>query len=474
MRWQGIAAAVSVAVLCGCGDNELPQDVVRSGSRLRAMYFTDAQGDRLFRGTWFDRELGAECAWTGGPTPRCVPARTDTAYFTDAACTAPVVVTAPPQDPPDACADPLPAYIAVRRDPCVYDSVDQVWSLGAPVATPASLYVFNADTGACTATTADPSSAYFAAGPEVPLDRFVGGELVDDLGRGRIRTRTIVADDGALVPLGAYDDQLAAACDVHNDPMRGCMPAASFAAFAEDDTCSRPVITAPDGCEPPAYIAMYQTEPSSYFARGELWTSDPAEVVQLYNMQVYIVADQAWSCSSSPASIVDGYSLYHAGDRLADDAFEPVVSERGGGVRVQPELARAANHREVTGYHDAALDLPCTPTEVAAGSWRCLPLLHGIWTSFFYADPACSEPIELMFHYGDEPDLPGLDIDPEGTCGFRFRLFAPGTLRPVGTYFWDNSGVCEAYDPHAPDTEAYTIGPEVTLDPYPELTPVTE
>jgi hypothetical protein len=468
-RSPAIWACLALAVPA-CGDNEVPQGAIRSGSRLRAMYFADPQGDRLFRG-WFDRELGVECAWTGGDAPRCLPARLDTSVFADAACTEPLVEMPPPADPPDPCAVPAPSYVGVRRDACAWDAVDEVWAFSAATATVTTVYQYTAETGACVERPADPAYAYRRVEP-VPADRFVGGERVDDVGRGRVRTRTIVADDGALAPLGAYDHELAAGCSP--DQERGCLPDASFAGTAEDSGCDHPIVGEPTACEPPPYIAMYQTEPTSYFARGEVLTSDPAQVLDLYNMSV-VITDTGWSCSPFQATVTPGYTLYRAGAAIADAGFAPVVEERGAGARIQPAYLRAGNHRAITGYHDTQLELPCAPTEVAPGAWRCLPALHGIWTRFFFADPACTEPLEVLFHYGDEPSLPGVRYEQEGACAYRQRLHAPGALLPLGTYFASFDGVaCEAYDPGDPGITAYTVGAEVPFDPYAALELVTE
>lgn len=91
MKLRGSHGVVAVAWVCAagaCGDNEPAQGEVRSGARIRAMYYIDAEGDRIPRG-WFDRERDAACEWTAGPSPYCIPTdRRDTNVYADVTCKA--------------------------------------------------------------------------------------------------------------------------------------------------------------------------------------------------------------------------------------------------------------------------------------------------------------------------------------------------------------------------------------------------
>ena len=298
----GLAAGLGA----GCGDNEQPQGVIKSGSRLRASYFVDDDGDRMFRG-WFDRDLAGECTWSGGDAPRCLPARIATHQFRDADCREPVVPWT--RDPSDICAPRPAGYLAIARDACAADAVDELWTVGPEAVVLGTVHDLDARTGTCTARTVEPTSTFLHGAERVALDRFVGGQP-RDLGHGRIRTRSIVSDDGAVVPGRAFDTELGATCEPTVE--RGCFPASAAATFAEDDACDHPVLTVPTACSPTPYLYMPQTTPVSLFERGELVTSDPARDLVLYNMS-FIIAGQGWSCSRSNVRLLPGFSLYRAG-----------------------------------------------------------------------------------------------------------------------------------------------------------------
>ena len=460
-----IVVAIASA-LGACGDNEPPAGEIRSGARIRATYFETAEGDRIHRG-WFDRELGVDCAWSGDP-PRCLPAHMTTTVYRNAACTEPVVEALPR----DGCGDPAPDYVGAPRDPCD-DAVDQLWRIGGAIAID-TVYGFDPRTDTCSPRPADPATyRYYAAGERVALETFVGGR-VELLGRGRVRSRTIVGDDGALVPIGGVDTELGAGCRFDLEPV--CYPEASYAWHAIDDACEVPVATAPAGCAPPAVIANNRVDPPALYARGELVTDDPEEVLRLYDMSI-LVAGEGWSCAPFVGSVLPGFAMYRAGAPIASDGLVPVEEVVGEGARIAPEWLVAGGHRELAGHRDLALDQGCVPTEVSPDTWRCTPRSpsYVVWT-YFYGDPDCTEVLPLTFEYGDESSgQPTFSRDQDDPCGWPLRAYELGAVRPPGTYFVPRPQGCEPYVfADNTDLRAYEVGPETSLESYAALTPVVE
>lgn len=458
-----------MVAVSACGDNLMPEAGIRSGARLRAMYFTDAEGDRLFRG-WFDRELGVECRWTGGDAPRCLPDLTPTSQFLDARCTEPLAEVLDPA-PPGACAAPPPGYVGVGRDPCDAAAIDEVWPLTGETVAVTVVYDYDATAGTCTPRepAATPRS-YYRAGPKLDRDHFVRG-TVAALGRARIRSRTILGDDGSMAPLGAFDTELGAACAPSEAD--GCVPDAARAVLAEDAACTRPVITAATACEPPAIISAGHGSSRTLFERGALVTADPERDLLLYDMSVFI-AGQGWSCSELTGRVNPGYGAYRAGREIPLTALAPAEARDGEGARIRPSWLVAGDHRELVGYRDAQLGFGCAPAQVAPGEWRCLPVLPYV-TRVFFADAACTEPLPLIFDFGEGPaGLPGTEAVPEGSCGRRLRAYAPGAERAPQSYYYRAGGTCEPWGTPDFPVHAFELGPEVSLEPFPALAPVTE
>ncbi len=463
MRLVATCAAAAAAAVA-CGDNDLPQSHERSGSRIRAMYQVDAEGDRLFHG-WYDQTLDRECVWSAGGDPRCLPAFEETAVFLDAQCQQPALERAravPPQTEP-----PLPAYLGVRRSPCAERPLLELSALTGAVVAPLFVWSLDASAGTCRGRAADyVTYAYYPTGEPLPPETFVGGEVAN-LGGGRIRTRTVVGDDGSLAPIEAFDTELGASCEP--DLERGCVPAAAYASIAEDAACLRPIAAALNRCEPPAVIAHTRSDTVRLYRRGDVFTDDPEEVVTIFDMSVFITG-QGWSCTERQAQVIAGRTLYRAGAEISVDRLAQVADRTGEGRRLRPQWLQAGGHRAVYGYLDVAEGTTCSPTEVVPGVWHCLPDLRGIWRDFFYANATCSEPLALGFDYGEHTPVIETVRNDDGT--WRPRLYELGLERAPGTYFWTSDEGCVPYSDG--EFTAHELGAEVSIDRYAPLALVTE
>ena len=182
----------------------------------------------------------------------------------------------------DACTDPE----AVRAR--------KIWTVAA-VTSADPIYQWSS--GGCTPTQPTSDTTYYRTKDSIGPERFVAGRVVE-LGGGRIKTRTIVGDDGSLAPAGAFDSDLDATCTVSSDRMQ-CIPAFVGSNIAEDTTCSLPIGVAPQSCAPPRYIGVAHDQ-LRLWRTGELYTDDPTRVITVYDSSILIAGPSppAWTAGS--------------------------------------------------------------------------------------------------------------------------------------------------------------------------------
>ncbi len=454
----GWLVCVPAFVLLACGSEA--REGIHSGSRLRAKFLVDADGDRMFQG-FHDRDLDADCAWAGGDEPRCLPEHVGTITFRDAACSDPLLAATPGE------CSPVPRYVTVGRDDCT-DGAARVWHVGAQVA-PAQVFLLDTLSHACTPAAPDPSVMYYGAGEEVALDRFVGGSVVEQ-GQGRLRTRTIAGRDGSRLPRGAFDAALATACTPSLERSL-CMPTFLGTIFTTDAGCTFPAVGYPAACEPPRYIGIAHDE-------LELWElSEPLTPVpsQLY-IQILVVAT-GWTCSPVNVRVNPGALLYssHARRPLADLAPVERVAGEGGG-RLQSLWIAGDSYRSWDGFHDRTLDAECTPTEVAAGQWRCLPPMPQVSLYPMFPDPACSleAPPHAYVAADDVADHRAIAWEPDGPCRSTAHLHELGAELASGSLYYRTASECMQLSWDTSVQRVFMVGAEIPLDDYAVMTPMVE
>lgn len=147
-----------------------------SGSRLKARWYVGDDGSRQFLG-WYDAELKTDCSFGRGfdGALHCLPSVGVTTTFTDADCSQPIF-----SQTSRSCADGPPVIGSM-------DSVDgasqcavyrqRYFAVGAEVV-PEALYMLSGSL--CKEATVDPSRTYWSVASEIPLSRFVSGEIVTE------------------------------------------------------------------------------------------------------------------------------------------------------------------------------------------------------------------------------------------------------------------------------------------------------
>ncbi|MCE9576166.1 MAG: hypothetical protein K8W52_23660 [Deltaproteobacteria bacterium] len=442
----------------GCADDALVQGEIRSGSRIRAVYWVDAEGDRLFKG-WFDRERGEECEWTAGPHPRCVPDHAQAWMFADADCTEPVAFVF---GTVGACPAAPPPYVGVQGDPCEPGSVGELWALSPEPIAPSVVYAWDPLNSGCTAYATHPESeTYYRVTTQVPLEEFVGGRGAD-FGGGRVKTRTVLGDDGTVAPGAPFDTDLDAICS----PIVGasCEPEAMHSSYADDAACARPIGVTSATCAPPGYIAANDS-PTTYVRRGALLSDTAGETLSVF--------DDFAACVPANLVVSAGAAVYRAGDALAPSALVPVTVEHGVGARLSPNWLIAGDHRRALGFYDLDLGAVCYPRAIMPAGLACVPPSFWVSRDRYFADSACTAPLPLIVEIGDAPHgFPALD-QPNG-CDAIAHAYQRGAARSPSTYFFKSGDACLPGTDLGTVVPTYELGAEVSLAMYATVTSATE
>ena len=157
-----------LAVDSGIGSNQLA--VNQSGSRIKMNVGSTADGAKMFLG-WIDTQLNTGCSFysaADGKT-RCLPAgATGSFYFSDAACTMPLITSF-------AGPNPTPSCPALNIPPVMYTGTSipcggglRVWQRGASYAG----QVYFQPSSTCAAVTRPAGYSFFST-TEVPATSFV-------------------------------------------------------------------------------------------------------------------------------------------------------------------------------------------------------------------------------------------------------------------------------------------------------------
>ena len=468
--------ALLALVLVGCGGDEAatvpdarpaddasvvtgPTGVV-SGSRLRARYFADANGQRAFIG-WRDTQLGLDCSWDQSAEPSCLPEATGVQAYADAACTQPLLTRYAFQ------CDARPTHV-LDYDTC--GTTRSIYLVGAQV-TPAMVYVHNG--GACEASV--PTATYFSTTPDPSAATYARGMIVDR-GTTRVRTRLVVGADGSQQPLEAYDTTLATTCfpfftAAPNDANNYCLPRSMPSSFSDASDCSTPVAFAPAACPIPDYIDVPNT-PFLVYRRGAQWVDGPTATTPMYRRSRPTDTTVACSAVSRPTSPLE--SAFHAGEQIPASFLPPVtrVIEPSTTSRLSAAYFAIGDYRKFDLLHDVPGGFDCAATRTSETEWRCLPPFGAVSRRYF-DDAACTTSVPSINFYG--PDRRYATEIIGNSCGAAptsVKAYSVGAvLAPSSLYHFENGtcvpGVVEGDD-------IYALGSELPLDAFVAMTPIVE
>lgn len=393
-----------------------------SGSRLRVMRWTGS-GAALRDGFW-DSELAVECRfrYTSDGFLRCLPVgRIIGSAFASASCEEPVI-----QDF-DGCGARF-GLAPVDGGGCgphmfhntayaVYEATDRLGTRP-----------FRRLGGECLEADIPSEGDYVAA--RMSDARFVSARLEERASEGRFGSMVLIAEDGAMRRWSMLDSRLGSACWL-DGPVDGpavCLPSRAFVSF-EDAECSEPVARRFEevgSCGPPVAAVDFgfgrDCLPPRLYALGAVRT-----VRELYGSQFEL------ECGVTADETVSVWSL----DEEVGVAFVPRPEGEGRLRRLlfrNPTGAGGEIERRV--LWDDERGEPCTPTRVASGDARCIPI-HAPLRQGWFSDPLCVAPLLVVSHE-DCTRTPSYAVRRSGDA-------ACGGVRPVESLYAVGAVTTEAY-----------------------------
>ena len=374
---------LAIAFATGCGDDagmmspdpEIPADTAHSGSRIKLAWYDMADGTSTWASPFdlYDAELAVACTptrWADGVV-RCTPT-TRGYFYSDASCTHVV----------------LPSDARFGIDGGVISCSDGVKE-GAPdgmllVGSGETMYVptiYGRDgAGGCRSQS---SGGLVQTLSEVRPASSLVTLSYGYQGMGPLAIKTLLGEDGLIVPVQPYDRGLRAGCGLAALDRATELPCLVSEPNLErvftDENCTQPGIRTQDDCEPPT-IASLSRGCSGYYSVGRQAVESSYE--EHFNV-----------CFPGRTDPGPAYPLI--------DRIDPVWMTRApvpGAGRGQPIYVGTGDvHvREPEVVFDSALMTECRFGPVKDGeTTHCTPDGNA-FESDVYADSACTQPLALV------------------------------------------------------------------------------
>jgi hypothetical protein len=434
-----------------------PLDGAKSGTRLKLQWFVYGDGTKQLSG-FHDSMLGADCSPStmyGDTKMYCLPEATQV-FYADAACTTKIAVQYTP------CNNQQYQFAVTYQSMNCTSGVSHVYHLGA--ATTATTYYYKDSTNAC--------GVYSTAGTDQVVN-FIGAEVMpsemvevtkSQPAPGALGTVSLQTADGLSYPYTLHDTAGGYDCSpfyaYYGQTSLQCVPSIDYAGYFAESTCATNTVDRQTGCPAPAYAYVpprsgCALDPYTFHSVGAALTPQPTTAV--------FYLDNTQACTST--SISSGYTWYGLGAALSP-AMLTRAHDTFPGHRLQPNqfTSGSTRIRDYTVY-DATLDADCYPERMLDGTWRCFPQSGYFQSSYFYSDPSCNQPINVV-EIGRGPA--GCAASPvpkyaqqsiqQGQC-YGYDLHQVGAKYTAQLYY--QNGTCVAY-PSA-SSDFYVVGPQVPL-----------
>jgi hypothetical protein len=443
MRWARTTCLLVLVAAC----QEPPDDGIRSGSRLRAVFLADAEGTRQFE-TFHDTGLGIDCSFQGEPL-RCLPDVARVRDYLDPGCSEPVYS----RGITDSC-NPPPIHMGIAiEDACSQEPRDfrRIWKVGERVV-PETVYVF--DAGFCVPREARIDYEYYAADFELPVDDFVAATRELEAGADRLRDVVLLGEDGSQQWIGFHDGDFGVDCS-HHTQLAVCVPQLADLGYWSDPSCTEPLAAwLHSTCSsPPSFVG-------SYSADGQL--------EQVFGRDEWVIPDRVYtlagaSCTGRlPGS---SRSYFPPGENVTDQ-----LAPLDGRV---PGSGRLLAYR-TGGFHDRVQGLDCEAVPTGTGQWHCLPGSDATAVEL-YADPLCEQLVVVFELLPPAKASHGLVWRPTGdSCEQHARVHEVGSEIDSGDLYVPRLLGCDRLTWNPAELGYYAVGGEVGLDEYVRLKRVTE
>lgn len=448
------------------------------GSRLKPIVLTTDDGGEILdaaldRG-WHDSELDFDCYFLPDEAgvERCFPrALTNGAFYSDAACTRPVLTTgtSPCQDSP---------YVVSPPTSCGHRG----FKVGDEL--PASTPLFTSQGNGCQPTPGTPDLGPLRDLEPVPAETFVGMERTSRARAPGLDAHVREGTDGSWQVIGYFDPARAASCSESSVDLAQasrCVPrVANLGKLFAGPTCEQRAVNAPDrSCdiEQPTAMGNVEQDPGSCPPTYQLEAYEIDEVRETSTYQL----DDSEACAESGLPPAKHYIQGEPLDVSSLPVLETLVIGTG---RVRMAFSGFAGVPFLPRLRGPSLldesDGPCMLFEFPDGTLRCVPtaIAVGVASGVVFEDAACSGPPITVWYGGGclaAPPLPKRIVtpDPAAKCGGpRLAEVIAVQGKSTATAFFAENAATGACEPAAPlgqtalplrlgDAESSSVFPEV-------------
>lgn len=477
LRLSTLLPLLGAALAAGCedgggGEQSLPYEPFKSGSRLRAMLLVGADDARSFVG-WHDSQIDEECRALlaeDGKT-RCLPGWSMELRYSDAGCTNLVAVR------PYECSKPSRYVLGLSeaaQAACYDEAGISVYEVGASKGAAAKTYHVASD-GSCMEGDV---LEQFEVTPE-PVTSFVEMTLTDEPHGDSVAPRVYIGADGSRQVSGtAWDPARDEAClpmAMAEPSETRCLP--DHTAWAEgqhfsDASCKKAVGITRDTppCPSPKYVLMHSTGEETY-----------DQITAVYEAGSELPVEDVRSKSGDQCISVTppgDFQFWPAAEEIDRSAFGLLTVESYGAHRLKARVLVSDGFpmRTTDGFYDAERETVCWPLDFGDGGTRCVdaPVAMEGTTFNTFADPDCTEPLVHLGPHDLYPTPATFVVTMDLTsCATLFTgVYTFGGEHKDKLYSIQDGSCEELAYPYG--SGYHYVGEAVSLDTFATVTRVTE
>jgi hypothetical protein len=426
-----------------------------SGTRLTVIEPYDPA-----RPTLWDQEKNVQCRpqlATDG-TMRCLPDAAGGVIFSDSLCKHPVVTPGP-----SACGDSLAYYVDIASAGQCATGKTTVYTAGAPIDTPESVYPHNDVVCSLLDKTINVSGPFYEAVPFDPTGWVLFTDEVvpvtDELG-----VRVWIGADDSQLPHGLELLASKTPCDAYPSSPQDLPPSPTWCI---PTLRARPGDGFPtDQCDGDQ-LAGACAPTDVIDAKGDLFETG-AQVSPIFFQN----PNEGGKCMTLPplfTSAPNPSVFYRTGPLFQRDQYPTLALSRQGSGRVQAEYwTSGGKNLFVVSYVDTKYNGErCTPTQLASGGTWCVVGAVSFAPGLLYnryADPECTRPVAIAagrpIGYTGEPLAL---VYPSGhTCTSWGLPTVHSLAQYLGpTFEFSSPGVCQPSQASYPGEQLLEPGPQI-------------
>jgi hypothetical protein len=350
--------------------------------------------------------------------------------------------------------------------------------------------LYSGGASSCSPATRPLGSAAYAVHVLAPATFVAAREATDPRG-ARIGARVLLAEDGAAEVVGYLDETTHARCDVIQESIGWdsdlCIPATmAWANEWADTSCTQVAAHIASSCPEPT-IAVDAINQNNCWANPTIHAyAVGAPIATAYFSGPgcsSLSSDTSGDLAFATAGPIDTATIPAVGvAAFGSTALRTYFRASPDGVPILPVGLGVLPNSEGALFRDVARSADCWATQLADGSWRCLPAAYALVGDLrYFADAACTQEVVDAGDFSQPcpPIAPVVALRaPTTACGSDARvetIYALSAPMPAGAVYsiYGAGGSCLPASVPTGD-RLYPLGAPIDPTTFPSLTERTE